>query len=165
MSVRLHTMTVGPIATNCYILSTDEYPEKAVVIDPGDEADAIEDCLKEHHLEPCAILLTHGHYDHILAVNPLKQRWPECELMISEDERNMVEDSSLNCQFGFPVTSTESEDGERLRNSCLHMFILLERNLAKSDDSMKYTLFKIAVEDVGINDNGKQEYWIYLLHT
>ena len=45
------------------------------------------------------------------------------------------------------------------------MFILLERNLAKSDDSMKYTLFKIAVEDVGINDNGKQEYWIYLLHT
>ena len=70
-----------------------------------------------------------------------------------------------NCQFGFPVTSTESEDGERLRNSCLHMFILLERNLAKSDDSMKYTLFKIAVEDVGINDNGKQEYWIYLLHT
>ena len=70
-----------------------------------------------------------------------------------------------NCQFGFPVTNTESADGERLRNSCLYMFTLLERNLAKSDDSMSHTLFKIAVEDVGINDNGKQEYWIYLLHT
>ena len=70
-----------------------------------------------------------------------------------------------NCQFGFPVTNTESADGERLRNSCLYMFTLLERNLAKSDDSMSHTLFKIVVEDVGINDNGKQEYWIYLLHT
>ena len=70
-----------------------------------------------------------------------------------------------NCQCGFPVTNTESADGERLRNSCLYMFTLLKRNLAKSDDSMSHTLFKIAVEDVGINDNGKQEYWIYLLHT
>ena len=70
-----------------------------------------------------------------------------------------------NCQFGFPVTSTESEDGERFRNSCLYMFTMLERNLAKSNASMSHALFKIAVEDVGINDNGKQEYWIYLLHT
>ena len=70
-----------------------------------------------------------------------------------------------NCQFSFPVTNTEAADGERLRNSCLYMFTMLERNLAKSNDSMKYTLFKIVVEDVGINDNGKQEYWIYLLHT
>ena len=70
-----------------------------------------------------------------------------------------------NCQFGFPVTNTESADGERLRNSCLHMFIMLQRNLEKSNDLMSYTQFKIAVEDVGINDNGEQEYWIYLLHT
>ena len=70
-----------------------------------------------------------------------------------------------NCQFSFPVTNTEAADGERLRNSCLYMFTMLERNLAKSNDSMSHALFKIAVEDVGINDNGKQEYWIYLLHT
>ena len=70
-----------------------------------------------------------------------------------------------NCQFSFPVSNTEAADGERLRNSCLYMFTMLERNLAKSNDSMSHALFKIAVEDVGINDNGKQEYWIYLLHT
>ncbi len=128
MSVRLHTMTVGPIATNCYILSTDEYPEKAVVIDPGDEADAIEDWLKELHLEPCAILLTHGHYDHILAVNPLKQQWPECEILISEDERNMVEDPSLNCQFGFPDMSIHPDryvsDGEHLTYAGMEFIVI-----------------------------------------
>ena len=70
-----------------------------------------------------------------------------------------------NCQFGFPVTSTESEDGERLRNSCLYMFNTLERRLAKSNEIMQGTLFKIVVEDMGINDNGIQEYWIYILFT
>ena len=70
-----------------------------------------------------------------------------------------------NCQFGFPVTNTESEDGERLRNSCLYMFTLLERKTNGFGGSMQNWYFKIVVEDVGINDNGKQEYWIYLLHT
>ena len=70
-----------------------------------------------------------------------------------------------NCQFGFPVTNTESADGERLRNSCLYMFNTLERRLAKSNEVMQGALFKIVVEDVGINDNGFQEYWIYLLFT
>ena len=70
-----------------------------------------------------------------------------------------------NCQFGFPVTNTESADGERLRNSCLYMFNTLERRLAKSNEVMQGTLFKIVAEDVGINDNGFQEYWIYLLFT
>ena len=70
--------------------------------------------------------------------------------------------SRFDEQYG---SNTEAADGERLRNSCLYMFTMLERNLAKSNDSMSHALFKIAVEDVGINDNGKQEYWIYLLHT
>ena len=102
MSVRLHTLVVGPIQTDCYILSTEESQGKAVVIDPGDEADVIGEYLDERHLVPEAILLTHGHYDHISAVEPLKKRWPECVTVISEDERNMIEDPSLNCDFGSP---------------------------------------------------------------
>ena len=70
-----------------------------------------------------------------------------------------------NCQFGFPVTNTESADGKRLRNSCLYMFSLLERKTNGFGGVMKDWYFKIAVEDVGINSNGVQEYWIYLLHT
>ena len=70
-----------------------------------------------------------------------------------------------NCQFSFPVTNTEAADGERLRNSCLYMFNILERKTNGFGGVMKDWYFKIVVEDVGINDNGKQEYWIYLLHT
>jgi len=45
------------------------------------------------------------------------------------------------------------------------MFSLLERKTNGFGGVMKDWYFKIVVEDVGINDNGKQEYWIYLLHT
>ena len=97
----------------------------------------------------------------------VRNRGREYGSRFDEQHGYVIEDGFYhgNCQFGFPVTNTESADGERLRNSCLYMFTMLERNLAKSNDSMSHALFKIAVEDVGINDNGKQEYWIYLLHT
>ena len=62
-------LTVGPIATNCWICPMDE--KKALVIDPGDEADAIISALEKLDLSPAYILLTHGHFDHIAAVPQL----------------------------------------------------------------------------------------------
>ena len=63
MCVCVKKMIVGPIRTNCYIVYKKEKNE-AVLIDPGDEAFRIEMKLKELNLNPVAILLTHGHYDH-----------------------------------------------------------------------------------------------------
>jgi len=62
-------LVVGPVATNCWI-----YPfgsNSAAIIDPGDEADAIITALKKANLVPEYILLTHGHFDHILAIPKL----------------------------------------------------------------------------------------------
>lgn len=66
-------LTVGPIATNCWIyrLSGSQNEGAAAVIDPGDEADLIISALKELNLYPSYILLTHGHFDHIAAVPQL----------------------------------------------------------------------------------------------
>jgi glyoxylase-like metal-dependent hydrolase (beta-lactamase superfamily II) len=58
-------------ATNCYVLAT-EAGEECVVVDPGigvlDELDAV---LREHRLKPAAVLLTHGHLDHVYSVTPV----------------------------------------------------------------------------------------------
>jgi len=59
-------LTVGPIATNCWIYPHGE--KDALIIDPGEEADLIISTLKKYDLVPAYILLTHGHFDHIGAL-------------------------------------------------------------------------------------------------
>lgn len=62
--------TVGPVAENSYLVFA-EGTGKALLIDPGDEADRLMQPLAERDLELEAILLTHCHFDHIGAVAPI----------------------------------------------------------------------------------------------
>jgi glyoxylase-like metal-dependent hydrolase (beta-lactamase superfamily II) len=63
----IKTLVVGQIETNCYIV-TDEKTLTCAVIDPGDESNTILDYLESNRLKAEAIFLTHGHFDHRLAV-------------------------------------------------------------------------------------------------
>jgi len=67
-------LTLGVYETNCYLASGT--PGQCVVIDPADDGDCILRELDAWGLLPEAVLLTHGHYDHILAVPALQQKWP-----------------------------------------------------------------------------------------
>jgi len=61
----------GAWATNCYVVAPGP-GEQCVVIDPGqDAAPGVEDVLREHRLRPVAVLLTHGHIDHVWSVVPV----------------------------------------------------------------------------------------------
>ena len=61
--MKLTSLTVGSIGTNCFILY-DEKTRDAVVIDPSDEAELVEARITALGLKVRAILLTHGHFDH-----------------------------------------------------------------------------------------------------
>jgi glyoxylase-like metal-dependent hydrolase (beta-lactamase superfamily II) len=61
---RVITLPVGQLQSNCYIYKIDS--TKAIIVDPGDDADYINQKLLELSLTPVAILLTHGHFDHVL---------------------------------------------------------------------------------------------------
>lgn len=57
--------------TNCYVVATGP-GEQAVVVDPGIEVvDRLDEVLREHRLQPVAVLLTHGHLDHTFSVTPV----------------------------------------------------------------------------------------------
>ena len=61
----------GPWGTNCWILAPDA-GEQCVIVDPGkDSAAGIEEAVREHGLDPVAVLLTHGHIDHVWSVVPV----------------------------------------------------------------------------------------------
>lgn len=80
--MKIQTLQVGPIGTNCYILSDPE-AGKCAVIDPGEEASQVAAAVKGSGCAPCAILLTHGHYDHTGAVAALRQQWPDIPVYLS----------------------------------------------------------------------------------
>jgi len=64
----IHRITVGSLATNCWIYPLDEMPSgpsPCIVIDPGDEAARIIAFLGKLNFFPAYIVLTHGHFDHI----------------------------------------------------------------------------------------------------
>ena len=74
--MKIKSIQVGELATNCYIL-IDDAEKKAAVIDPGDEADRILAEVKGLDAQVEYILLTHGHYDHIGAVAQLHEALPQ----------------------------------------------------------------------------------------
>ena len=71
--MKVHTLKVGPIATNCYIVE-DEATKEAMVIDAGDEAARILKLIEENKLRLKLIIATHGHFDHLEGVRQLKEK-------------------------------------------------------------------------------------------
>lgn len=65
----VQTLTVGDLSANCYLVSDSD---QCLVIDPGDDADFITETIIAKKLIPKAILLTHGHFDHVLGCLELK---------------------------------------------------------------------------------------------
>ena len=92
--IRVKTMVVGTVATNCYLVY-DEETKRAVIVDPGDRPDEIADECKALDIKPEAILLTHGHFDHILAAPKLKEEW-NIPVYAAEKELDVLADGAKN---------------------------------------------------------------------
>ncbi len=73
--MEIKCLQVGPIGTNCYLLC-DEAARVCAVVDPGGDGERIRAAVEKTGCAPCAILLTHCHYDHTGAVGDLQAAWP-----------------------------------------------------------------------------------------
>lgn len=85
---------VGPVETNCYFLKNDETGE-TVIFDPGDSPDYLISYMEENGMKPCAICLTHGHYDHILGIAGVLERY-HIPVYAAESEKALLADGELN---------------------------------------------------------------------
>lgn len=92
--MKIQTYVLGLVRTNCYVIS-NESSKEALVIDPPDQADTIISKLKELDLKPVAILLTHGHFDHIMAAGELAEKY-KIPIYAGEAEKEMLKDPGLN---------------------------------------------------------------------
>ena len=90
----LETLVLGALQTNCYIIYNNKTKE-AMVIDPANDVEKIIKYLEERDLVCKAVLLTHGHFDHIMAVSELKDA-TGAVVYAHEDERELLESPVLN---------------------------------------------------------------------
>ena len=87
--LKIHTLPLGSYQTNTYIVH-DAASQECVIIDPGFEADTILAKLEALGLKPAAILLTHGHFDHVGAVRDIAAE-TNCKVYICEKETVLPE--------------------------------------------------------------------------
>ena len=83
-------LILGDMQTNCYILYKDN---NCIIIDPGSEYNRILPLLNNYNLS--AIILTHGHFDHIGAVDQLYNKY-QCPIYLHKDDHSMVRDNPYN---------------------------------------------------------------------
>ncbi len=94
-------LTVGLFQTNCYILIKDD---TALIVDPGASARKIISIMDEHpECTVKAVLLTHGHLDHIGAVDALYRKYA-LDIYCSKEDERLLRDEKLNSLAGVSVT-------------------------------------------------------------
>ena len=91
---KIERLVLGVVQTNCYIVGNVDTKE-AIVVDPADNAAAIKKALEENDLVCKAILLTHGHFDHIMAAEELA-RASLAKIYAHEAEKGLLADPELN---------------------------------------------------------------------
>ncbi|HET7684205.1 MAG TPA: MBL fold metallo-hydrolase [Marmoricola sp.] len=125
----------GPWGTNCYVVATGPGTE-CVVIDPGkDAAPGVEQVISEHRLKPVAVLVTHGHIDHMWCVAPVAGSY-DATAYIHPEDRHLLSDPMAGMSpetagmllggkhtFAEPDDVAEVDDGRTLELAGLELLV------------------------------------------
>ena len=121
-------LPVGMLACNCSILG-DESTGEAVVVDPGDDIEQVQQILAKHHLRVKYIVATHAHIDHVGGIEKLKQATGAAVLMHQSD-LPLYQNLALQAQWlGVPAPGATDVDqflkeGDSLRCGSLRLEVL-----------------------------------------
>ncbi|MGE8005477.1 MBL fold metallo-hydrolase [Lysinibacillus sp. NPDC093216] len=91
--INVRSYSLGPVQTNCYIVSNKN--KECLIFDPGEEADRIIKAIRSNNLKPLAIFLTHAHFDHIGAVDAVREAF-NVPVWIHEKEVSWLGDPTKN---------------------------------------------------------------------
>lgn len=119
--MNIKTLPVGQLETNCYVVVNEQRLE-CVVIDPGDESNTILDYIEDNKLKCCAIMLTHGHYDHVGAVMEIMEQ-TGCEMYINPRDEG-YEPGMSGMKFKMPEGGKYYDDGDVVKAAGLEFKVL-----------------------------------------
>ncbi|MBM4762283.1 MBL fold metallo-hydrolase [Bacillus sp. B15-48] len=96
--MKWYPLPLGPLQTNCYIISDQN--NHCLIVDPGEEPEKIKKYIDGKKLKPIAILLTHAHFDHIGAVDAIRDGF-SIPVYIHKKEKDWLRDPALNGSNSF----------------------------------------------------------------
>lgn len=118
--LQIASLTLGPFATNCYVVS-EEGATECFIVDASFGSEAIVQAVKREGLSPVALVFTHAHVDHIAGAHAIRRAFPRLPFWIHELETQWLTDAELNLSAmgGMPVTAPPHDralvDGEELQ--------------------------------------------------
>lgn len=92
--LELQKCILGTVFTNCYLIKNTETNE-LLIVDPADAPEKIMLKISQMDAKPVGILLTHGHYDHILAAETVKEKY-DIDVYACRQEQELLADASAN---------------------------------------------------------------------
>lgn len=125
----IKAMVLGPVQTNTYFIINDDTDE-CIIADPAESPDKITGFIERNDLIPVAVILTHGHFDHIAAVKGVLDKW-KIPVYASEKEKELLENAELNqslAAYGRSITvkadrflkDNEEFEAGGIEFKCLH---------------------------------------------
>ena len=118
--MQIKTIPVGQLEENCYVV-TNERTLECVVIDPGDESNTILDYLELNRLTCRAIFITHGHFDHVGAVDTVAE---ETGATVYMNRRDDTAGRSFHLPYSLPEGGVSYDDGDVIEAAGLRFEII-----------------------------------------
>lgn len=100
--MRWKQVPLGPLQTNCYLIYNDS--KSCLIVDPGDNPKKLSSVIEQLELKPAAILLTHAHFDHIGAVDSIRDKYA-LKVYMHEKEKEWLTDPALNGSKHFMLSN------------------------------------------------------------
>ena len=97
--MKIDRLVLGEFETNCYILRSSDKTTDCLIIDTGLDVRDLLTFLERSKLTPKALIITHGHIDHIAGVGKLRERFPGIAVYIHKLDADTLTDSTSNLSF------------------------------------------------------------------
>jgi hydroxyacylglutathione hydrolase len=94
MPIEIKQFTTGPIETNTYVVSDEK--KKCLIVDPSSGCKAVLDYIEDNALNPGAVILTHGHFDHILGIPEVVKKFPKISLWVHPLDVDLIRRADYN---------------------------------------------------------------------
>jgi glyoxylase-like metal-dependent hydrolase (beta-lactamase superfamily II) len=93
MSIKILKFITGPLETNTYLVVKNN---KALIIDPSSNCEELLNNIKNNNIDVKSIILTHGHFDHILGIPEIEESYPNIDVWVNPAEKPLISNPSYN---------------------------------------------------------------------